>query len=294
MNQLSQRRPKTRNAAPAPGRRSWADAAPDIITTVIGVALVVFALWGFWIAADVARPTPGDPNQIIAAAERNLTVFKFVLTWLVLFAPFLCLGLALLRSTFRKNYGISRIWGLMGTINQVLPFWAAQSRYGRMASQFQGYEMEKPLATIPAAAHESLDEETIRKVDRAGYLTAKALGAIVGGLLAAAGVLGVVLELLETYGAAPVYSPPRLSIAFVTFCMALAAVGFVILRDTLRPEQRAWLGPLRMFSFIVGLRVVADVVKRDYQQQSGARTLPGQEPRKVLGPPSSPGDPEAP
>ena len=279
--------PGKREKEPAGTRRSWADIAPDIVTGAIGVALVVFALWGFWIAADVARPA-GDPNPNIATAERNLTAFKFFLTWLVLFAPFFLLGAAILWSTFKKK-GISRIWGLMGTINQIMPLWLVQSRYGRLAGQFQGYEMEKPLATNPAASarQEPLDDETVRRIDRAGYLAAKALGAIVGGLLVVGGILGLVLDWLDARQPAQAYSSLRFSMAFLTFCLAAAVIGFVILRDTFRPEQRAWLAPLRMFSFIVGLRAVADIVKRDYPKQAGARTLPGEAQRSLLPPADS-------
>ena len=277
------RLPKPDQDPPGSGR-SWVEAAPDIITTVLGVGLVIFALFGFWIAGDVARPT-GDPNPVIASAERELIPFKFILTWLVLFGPFFWLGTALLRSTFRKNYGVSRLWGLVGTINQILPAWLAHSRYGRMASQFQGYEMEKPAVPAPPPPHEPMDEETVRRIDRAGYLAARALGVIVGGLLMTVGVAGLLLELFETYGSAPVYSPVRLSVAFAFFCLAVTGLGFVVLRDTFRPERRAWLEPLRMFTYIVGLRAVHDIVKREHEQQAGARTLEGQGPQKALGPP---------
>ena len=66
-----------------------------VLLLAFSVALVAVGVWGFWIAADVARYVPSDAKEAV-----RLRGVVFFLTWLVCFAPFLYFGVALLWSLF--------------------------------------------------------------------------------------------------------------------------------------------------------------------------------------------------
>lgn len=75
------------------GRRSG--KAMVVLLLALSAALVALGVWGFWIAADVARFVPSDAKEAV-----RLRGVVFFLTWLVCFAPFLFFGCALLWSLF--------------------------------------------------------------------------------------------------------------------------------------------------------------------------------------------------
>jgi len=85
-------------------RRSGADVAATIIGAATGVAMLSIAVWGVWVSADVPRYV--DP-AIAGSAQHNLNAVVFLLSWLVLFGPFLYFGIALLCSTFSPE---KRAW----------------------------------------------------------------------------------------------------------------------------------------------------------------------------------------
>ena len=54
--------------------------------------------------------------------------------------------------------------------------------------------------------------------------------------------------------------------------------GAAILWSTFAPEKRGWLVPLRLFTFVVGLRAAAEVSRRLSRNKSGEKLLPDPRP----------------
>jgi hypothetical protein len=71
--------------------------ATTVVGGILGITLVAIAVWGIWVAADVARHYGAD---IVGQQQDKLSGMIFLLSWLVLFGPFLYFGAALLRSSF--------------------------------------------------------------------------------------------------------------------------------------------------------------------------------------------------
>jgi hypothetical protein len=98
-------------------------------------------------------------------------------------------------------------------------------------------------------------------------------------------------------------APPKQNLSAVVFflvwlvCFApLLYFGAAILWITFAPESRSWLVPLRLFTFIVGLRAAAEVSRGSSNNKLGEKMLraPGR-PRQIrLSPDSTRGaeDPE--
>jgi hypothetical protein len=59
--------------------------------------------------------------------------------------------------------------------------------------------------------------------------------------------------------------------------------GVVILWSTFLPESRAWLAPLRMFSFLVGLRAAAEADGQRSPNKSREKALPASRPPQEVG-----------
>jgi hypothetical protein len=85
-------------------RRSGAEVAATIIGAASGVAMVAIAIWGVWVSADVPRYVD---TTIAGPGQHNLDAVIVLLSWLVLFGPFLYFGIVLLRSTFSPE---KRAW----------------------------------------------------------------------------------------------------------------------------------------------------------------------------------------
>lgn len=62
--------------------------------------------------------------------------------------------------------------------------------------------------------------------------------------------------------------------------------GVAILWSTFAPESHAWLAPLRLFNFIVGLRALAESRRRYSNDKSGEKALPASCPPEQYGPSS--------
>jgi len=78
-------------------RRSGAEVAATIISAATGVAMLAIAIWGVWVSEDVPRYVD---TTIAGPGQHKLNAVIFLLSWLVLFGPFLYFGVVLLRSTF--------------------------------------------------------------------------------------------------------------------------------------------------------------------------------------------------
>ena len=73
---------------------------PQFFARFFGYALLVVALWGFWVARDVVHHadfTGSVPNH------ERLSAIVFILTWLVLFGPFAYFGFRILRRSFASE-----------------------------------------------------------------------------------------------------------------------------------------------------------------------------------------------
>ena len=60
--------------------------------------------------------------------------------------------------------------------------------------------------------------------------------------------------------------------------------GVAILRSTFTHEGRAWLIPLRVFTYIVGLRAIAEMRRRNSVKKTDSKVLPMSGPKNRLGP----------
>ena len=98
--------PKSKRPAfePPPGNSRSKEAGPartrdttSVLGRIFGITLVAIAVWGIWVAADIARHYGAD---IASQQQDKLSGMIFLLSWLVLFGPFLFFGAALLRSSF--------------------------------------------------------------------------------------------------------------------------------------------------------------------------------------------------
>ena len=89
---------------PSGQRRSRAGAAKSRIGAFLGAAMLAIAIWGFWVSADIARYYG---TASVGPEKDSLAWAIFLLSWLVLFGPFLYFGIVLLRSTFAPE---ERVW----------------------------------------------------------------------------------------------------------------------------------------------------------------------------------------
>jgi O-antigen/teichoic acid export membrane protein len=69
---------------------------------IAAFTLIGLSVWGFWICQSFANPSD---DQVLGAYESRWVTVRLVLSWLVLFAPPACVGVLLLRSTFKQIFG---------------------------------------------------------------------------------------------------------------------------------------------------------------------------------------------
>jgi hypothetical protein len=72
------------------------------IALIAGFTLIGESIWGFWICQSFAN---FSDDQMLGAYKSGWVAVRFVLSWLVLFCPFACVGVLLLRSTFKQIFG---------------------------------------------------------------------------------------------------------------------------------------------------------------------------------------------
>jgi hypothetical protein len=78
-------------------KQSRISAAASLLTTALGIAMVGIAVWGLWVSGDVVRY--GIDGRVVPGKD-NLNALLFLLSWLVLFGPFLYFGVVILRFAF--------------------------------------------------------------------------------------------------------------------------------------------------------------------------------------------------
>ena len=256
-------------------RRSWMDLLPVVVPCLIGAAMVGIAIFGFWVAAAVARPSG---NPLTASPERLLAPVKFILSWLVMFGPFFFFGTAMLRSAIRKNWPDRRAWRLFAAL--AAPRWLTPAGGSGYAAQLQRYEMDGPLPSTKPAA-QLLDDDAAWKANRAGYIAAKIIGMFVGCGLTAGGIIGLVVAIADVHRAAywDAVSWRLATLPLLVGCVLALFFGILVLRDTFAPEPTAWLAPLRTFGVLVWLRTLA---QSQSSREPKRRDLSGSGPTKLL------------
>jgi hypothetical protein len=73
-------------------------------------------------------------------------------------------------------------------------------------------------------------------------------------------------------------SSAALLLVWLVFFGPFFYFGAAILWSTFVPESRVWLGPLRLFTYIAGLRAAAEESRRLSSNESGQKVLPAPHP----------------
>jgi len=92
--------PGTVNARPHRERRSWATIVAAILGMGTGLGMIGIAIWGLWVSADLPRYAD---TSISGRQQHGLNAVISLLSWLVIFGPFLLFGVAILRSTLARQ-----------------------------------------------------------------------------------------------------------------------------------------------------------------------------------------------
>jgi len=90
----------TVNARPHREHRSSATVVAAILGMGTGLGMVGIAIWGLWVSADLPRYVD---TSLSGRPQHELNAAISVLTWLVIFGPFLYFGAMILRSTFARQ-----------------------------------------------------------------------------------------------------------------------------------------------------------------------------------------------
>src|SRR5437899_10226738 len=109
-------------------------------------------------------------------------------------------------------------------------------------------------------------ESRSRPIHRSRDGISALLGITIGLVLAVIGIWGFWISAeVARMAASDSIAPAKQNPSAVVFCLVWLVCfapflyfGAVVLRVTFAPESRAWLVPLRLFTFIVGLRAAAE------------------------------------
>lgn len=215
----------------------------EMLALLLGGGMLAVAIWGVRVCRAFAKsalpstPGPGDPQfgELISVAS-----------YAVFFAPIAWLG----------------AWICWSTLNQITD--------GRLRGGIQQLVEQGQNWFTGDERHslEPLDDQTAKRLGALGANAASVLAVITGILLVALGSLGLIAALVESYRPRPSMNYGHGSVAarFLTYfavgCLLAIIAGAVILRDTLKPADRRWLLPLRIFTALVSARIASDEVRR--------------------------------
>jgi hypothetical protein len=71
--------------------------AASLFGRIVGSVLLGIAIWGFWVAAEIPRYAD---TAVLGPQQSKLRAAVILLSWMVLFGPFLYFGIRILRRSF--------------------------------------------------------------------------------------------------------------------------------------------------------------------------------------------------
>jgi hypothetical protein len=257
MNSAIPPRAKNRN-----GPSAW------LFRLALGAIFVGVSVWGIALCHEIFRSSvrpeslPGDSGFASLAAWA---------AWALFFAPLAVGGMALVWSGLRK----------MGALDR-FAFWL-EERTGRPnalvadPTQFGG--------SVRGGTHddphglESLNTETVQRLQRTAGRVATILGGLVGAFLLGVGVFGLAYLLISSRADAgnSIYNHFAVGRAMTAFALSsgmMVLLGFTILQKTYRRDNSGWLFPLRVFTYIILRRQASERTGLAGQRQSGTKQLP--------------------
>lgn len=218
-------------------RRGW------ISRLLIGSGLLAVSVWGIGICHESFQTSLG-PAQ--SPADPGFVSLGAWAAWFVFFGPVAAAGLLTVWFTLRKT-------GAMEEMAVWLAKRAGPSG-GLLASNNQ-FEARSPRNGIDDPhGLKSLSDEQVEQLKLKATRAAFLLGMFAGISLLGIGVVGLVFlsSLSQPYSGSAPYVPlgtGRLTINLAVLSGMSLLLGLAVLRQTFRKENKAWMLPLRVFTY---------------------------------------------